>query len=105
MSTFKENFERGDREQLDYDDSAFYYFSLVLLIFIVVPGTWYTILKPMLNGMSGINYSLKNCKCSICEARFKKREALYAYTWMNKSFGTKVLVLAYLWYLTVTCYD
>jgi len=105
MSTFKENFERGDREQLDYDDSAFYYFSCVLLLFIVVPATWYTVIKPMLNGMSGINYSLKNCKCSICTDRFKKREALYAYTWMNKHFALKILVITYLWYLAWVCYD
>jgi hypothetical protein len=61
MSTFKENFERGDREQLDYDDSAFYYFGLVLLLVIVVPGTWYVFLKPVVFGDSGINYSLMNC--------------------------------------------
>lgn len=105
MSSFKENFERGDREQLDYDDSAFYYFSMVLLLFIVMPATWYIVVKPMMNGMSGINYSLKNCACSICTARFKKREALYAYTWMNTAFGVKILVLLYLWYLTWVCYD
>ena len=40
MSTFKENFERGDKEQLDYDDSAFYYFGLSMLTVVLLPATY-----------------------------------------------------------------
>ena len=59
--TFKENFERGDKDELDYDDSAFYYFGLAMLFVILVPATWILIFKPMLFGEYSINYSLLNC--------------------------------------------
>ena len=59
--TFKENFERGDKDELDYDDSAFYYFGLAMLFVVLVPATWILIFKPMLFGEYSINYSLLNC--------------------------------------------
>lgn len=71
---FKENFERGDREQLDYDDSAFYYFGLSMLLIVLLPGTWYMVLKPVIFGETTINYSLKSCKCYICIERLNKRK-------------------------------
>lgn len=105
MSSFKENFERGDREQLDYDDAAFYYFSIVMLLVAVIPGTYYLIISPMIFGTSGINYRLKNCKCTVCKDRMKNREAIYSMSWLNKWFVAKFIVLAYLWYVTYSCYD
>ena len=73
MSSFKENFERGDREQLDYDDAAFYYFGLAMLLVVLLPATWYMILQPMIFGENTINHSIKSCKCNICLDRMKKR--------------------------------
>ena len=61
MSTFKENFERGDKEQLDYDDSAFYYFGLAMLMVVLLPGTYLMIIKPMLYGEMAVNRRIKNC--------------------------------------------
>jgi len=61
MSTFKENFERGEKDELDYDDSAFYYFGLSMLLIILVPATYFMILKPVLFGEFSINYSILNC--------------------------------------------
>jgi hypothetical protein len=61
-----ENFERGDKDELDYDDSAFYYFGLAMLFVILVPLTWMLIIKPVLFGEYQINYSLLNCQCQIC---------------------------------------
>lgn len=61
MSNFKENFERGEKEKLDYDDSAFYYFSLAILLVILIPCTWIMLIKPVLYGEIAINYSIKNC--------------------------------------------
>ena len=66
MSTFKENFERGDKESLDYDDSAFYYFGLAMLMIVLIPLTYIMLVKPILFGEMNINYSIKNCKCDIC---------------------------------------
>jgi hypothetical protein len=60
-SGFKENFERGEDESLDYDDSAFYYFGLALLLIGLVPATWYMIIQPIIYGENGINQTYKNC--------------------------------------------
>jgi len=105
MSSFKENFERGDREQLDYDDAAFYYFGLAMLLVVLAPATWYMVLQPILFGESSINYSIKNCLCNLCMERMRKREALYRFSWANKWFVARVLALAYLWYLCYHCFD
>lgn len=103
--SFKENFERGDREQLDYDDSAFYYFSMSMLMVVLLPATWYMVLKPVLFGETSINYALKNCTCKICIDRLKKREVLYSYSWLTKWFLLRIVILAYFWYLCYLCYD
>lgn len=47
MPSFKENFERDQREELDYDDSAFYYFSMAILFIMLTPATWYMVIKPV----------------------------------------------------------
>ena len=73
MSSFKENFERGDREQLDYDDAAFYYLGLAMLLVILLPATWYMVLQPILFGETTINYSIKSCGCWHCLDRLRKR--------------------------------
>ena len=62
-SGFKENFERGEKEQLDYDDSAFYYFGLAFLTIGLLPATYYLVIQPIFFGDISINYSAKNCKC------------------------------------------
>jgi len=56
MSSFQDNFKRDSEEDmLEYDDSAFYYFSFSILSFILLPFTYYT-LKKMIKGM----YDLEN---------------------------------------------
>lgn len=59
--SFKENFEKEDKDSLDYDDSAFYYFGLAMLVVITVPLTYMLIIKPILFGDMNINHYLKNC--------------------------------------------
>jgi len=61
MSSFKENFERGEKDELDYDDSAFYYFGLSMLLIVLVPATWFMIIQPVMWGEYSINYSILNC--------------------------------------------
>jgi hypothetical protein len=61
MSSFKENFERGEKDELDYDDSAFYYFGLSMLLIVLVPATYFMIIQPVLFGEYSINYSILNC--------------------------------------------
>lgn len=59
--SFKENFEKEDKDSLDYDDSAFYYFGLAMLVVVSIPLTWHLVIKPVLFGEMTINHSLKNC--------------------------------------------
>ena len=64
--SFKENFERGgEKENLDYDDSAFYYFGMAMLNMVLIPATYYLVVKPVLFGESPINWRLKNCQCDF----------------------------------------
>lgn len=50
MSSFSDNFKRDSEEDmLEYDDSAFYYFSISILTAILVPFTW-GIVRSMLWG-------------------------------------------------------
>jgi translocation protein SEC63 len=101
---FKENFERGDKESLDYDDSAFYYFGLALLVVSVIPLTWIMIIKPIFYGDIAVNYSLKNCRCYVCEERMQKRAAIYKFNWLNGWFVFKLIIVILLWITTFKCY-
>jgi len=50
-SGFKENFERGGADdEMDYDDSAFYYFSMAMLCIVLIPATYTQIISPMFFG-------------------------------------------------------
>ena len=60
MSNFQDNFHREEEQNLDYDDSAFYYFFISILTVMLVPFTWH-ILKTMVTGETKINLSGKNC--------------------------------------------
>lgn len=102
-SGFKENFERGERDQLDYDDSAFYYFSMTLLLVFLLPGTWYMLVKPIFYGKFSITYSYKNCKCQLCQERLNKRASVYRFTWLNNWFIGNALILAIGWYACIQC--
>lgn len=59
--SFKENFEKEDKDSLDYDDSAFYYFAMSMLTVVTIPLTYIMIIKPILYGEMNINHYLKNC--------------------------------------------
>lgn len=46
---------------LDYDDSAFYYFSLALITFFLIP-YWYYLLKKLANGNTELAKEGVNCE-------------------------------------------
>ena len=103
-SGFKENFEREEKESLDYDDSAFYYFGLAMLLIVLLPLTWLLVLKPIVKGEIRINHKIKNCHCSICTKKIAEREAFYRFTWLNKGWAVKLTVLAVMWYWCFVCF-
>ena len=61
MSSFQDNFKRDSEEDmLEYDDSAFYYFSISLLTVIVIPYTYF-LLSYMISGEVEIDTKQLNC--------------------------------------------
>lgn len=61
MSSFSDNFKRDSEEDmLEYDDGAFYYFSIAVLTFLLVPFTW-SILSSMIWGDITINNYATAC--------------------------------------------
>ena len=70
-----ENFKReggegtgGGAEDLEYDDSAFYYFSLLVLSLVLIPVTW-TIVKTLVWGDKKIETFAGGCQCVHCMAK------------------------------------
>jgi translocation protein SEC63 len=106
MSQFKENFERGDKDSLDYDDSAFYYFSVAMLTIVLVPSTYVMLIKPVIfGGDFSINYSIKNCACETCVKRMQTRASKYRFSWFDRYFLFKLLSLGFLWFVCYKCFD
>lgn len=105
MSTFKENFGRSEDENLNYDDTAFYYFSFGILGFAMVPLTYLLVIRPMYDGEKVIKTSIMNCQCETCADRMRKRQALYRFAFFNKAFLAKVIAVAIGWMLCLHCYS
>ena len=99
MSTFQENFGRSQSEQLNYDDTAFYYWAFAMLFVGLVPATYWLVVQPALFGEMVIKTSIKNCACQTCEARMQKRKALHRFAFWNQWYAIKAGILAVLWLL------
>lgn len=114
MSGFKETFtkEEGGEKNLDYDDSAFYYFAAVVEIVIIVP-VFYTFIKSRIFGTTPSGPSLTNlspdsrhCACSKCVN--SQHHIIKSQKSDSRQFGFKglfhllsLLLLSYLLYLTL----
>jgi translocation protein SEC63 len=95
---FKENFFRDEEQQLDYDDSAFYYFFISILTLTVIPYSLY-LLRQMICGEKRIDTLGKNCECTKCKQILKNRKSFYRKTWMRFGFFFKLFFCAFLWYI------
>ena len=75
MSSFQDNFKRDSQEEemLEYDDSAFYYFSISILSFLLIPYT-YSILSKVFFGDVDLPYLPASCKCPRCETLYKMKK-------------------------------
>ena len=107
-SGFKENFQRGGSgadDGMDYDDSAFYYFGVSMLALVLVPLTYNWIISPIFYGENQINYNLKNCECSMCVKRRAERHKLYAYSWLDKWFAIKLVMVTVGWIWLYQCFS
>jgi translocation protein SEC63 len=97
--SFKENFARDEQEDmLEYDDGAFFYFSMSLLTFIALPYTYY-LLKTLLFGDTHLEEFPANCKCSHCTALINVKKNQLLATRFSRSMFFRVLVGAFIWYI------
>jgi hypothetical protein len=97
--SFKDNFARDEQEDmLEYDDGAFYYFSLALITFVVIPYTYYT-LKTLFFGESQLEIFKSNCKCPHCSALVEIKRRQISNSRFNRSTIFRVLVGSFIWYI------
>lgn len=92
MSSFKDTFTRdqGGDSNLQYDDTAFYYFFLTILVLAAIPLLISILRQIFFNSeTSKLN---RNCSCPPCKAKVLLLKKEQAYTWLNKSLIIKVLI-------------
>ena len=83
---------------MEYDDSAFYYFSLLILTFILLPVTW-GILKSIIWGDVQIETFPAGCQCTYCKAKVTiKQEQAYKNVFKG-GFYFRIIVATFFWYL------
>lgn len=99
MSSFSDNFKRDSEEDmLEYDDSAFYYFSIAVLTSILIPFSW-SILSAMIWGEVHIENFPSACKCARCTALIiDKRRQAKSSVW-TRTFYTRIFIAIFLWWL------
>jgi len=103
--SFGDNFKReAEEDMLEYDDSAFYYFSMSLLTCIVAPMTFYTI-KEILFGNKDLGLDAKNCKCSACQKTIAHKVVDVKRKMWTPNFYFRLLCLALLWMVTVKNFE
>jgi cytochrome c biogenesis protein CcdA len=86
---------------LDYDDSAFYYFSLAVLTFILLP-YYYYIVKTIIKGNVDLDWEGVNCETAwfrtlLAQKQVKAKSSI----WTRSLLGRIGLgaALSYVWYL------
>lgn len=101
MSSFKDNFKRDSEEDmLEYDDSAFYYFSLAVLTFILLPYTFYQ-LRTIIVGDVKLEWEGVNCETKWFQNLVKTKSKLAKKSIWTKAFVFRIVVGIFLWYLWV----
>lgn len=61
------------------------------------------LIKPVLFGEMSINYSIKNCKCEICQKKMSERAKVYQFSWFNKWYALKAVILGIMWIGCIQC--
>jgi len=105
MSSFGDNFKREDGEDgLEYDDSAFYYFSMSLLTCLVVPMTL-LLLKDLVYGPVDLGEDCNNCKCTGCITTMVNKKIEVKRNMFTPNFYFKLGCLALLWCLSIKNFE
>jgi translocation protein SEC63 len=88
---------------LEYDDSAFYYFSLAVLTFILIPYTYFQ-LKTLLFGNVSIDSEGVNCETEWFQNLVKTKTQQQKKSIWTRAFIFRIIVGAFFWYLWVQNY-
>lgn len=87
MSSFKDTFTRdqGGESNLQYDDTAFYFFFLTILSIIAIP-LFFSLLWQILFPPG----QTSTCPCSDCQTKLKSLKSSQKFNFLTKSFVFKV---------------
>lgn len=85
---------------LEYDDSAFYYFSIALLSALLIPYTL-SLLHSVFTGEVDLPQIPTSCQCSRCNALYIAKTRQARSSVFNRAFFFKVMVAVFFWYLWV----
>jgi len=83
---------------LEYDDSAFYYFSLAVLTFILIPYTYYQLKTLILGDLSIVSEGV-NCETEWFQNLVKTKTAQAKKSIWTRAFIFKLIVGVFFWYL------
>ena len=94
MSSIKDTFTRdqGGDSNLQYDDTAFYYFFLTILVLAIIP-LIISILRQIFFDSESSKLN-RNCQCQPCKAKVQQLKKELSYNWFNKSLLLKVFLLS-----------
>ncbi|MCQ2816945.1 MAG: DnaJ domain-containing protein, partial [archaeon] len=103
MSSFRENFQREENKETQYDDSAFSTFAVSMLlvgvVFMII-----LIIRRLLYEQRYIKKEYVNCQCEFCQEKLKKLNQKLKTKNINFSFYLYVIVLLVLLRLTYDSY-
>jgi translocation protein SEC63 len=86
---------------LDYDDSAFYYFSLAVLSFMLIP-FWYYVFKTIYRGEIDLRWTGVNCETVWFQNLLKTKNKLAKKSTWTKALFTRIFfgaIMTYIWWL------
>ena len=103
--TFRETFTRDEqKEEVEYDDSAFFTFAATLLIVVIIP-LFYSIFKRIFFTKELKNSNdYKNCGCSLCKDKLEKFYKNKSANNYNFTFFLMIIILIVLSYLLELSY-
>lgn len=102
--SFKENFERDEsKNDVQYDDSAFYTFGGTVLMCIILPLLW-SIYKRLTVKFELNDCDLQNCECSQCLEKIEKLYIKKQKSSKNFTFYFMIFLFFGLCYLSFNCY-
>ena len=104
MSSFSENFQRDEnKDNTQYDDSAFYTYAISFLFVLIVINI-ILILRRFFYKKKFTDSKYLNCNCEFCHSRLKTINQKISNENINLTFYFYIIILFALLYLSYLCY-